>query len=102
MYAMIAYAKYDCEVQPALYYLRGMHDKNYSPLLIEGQGAGRNSIPIVKYSEIAERFEQELFAVLGKLFDPQIPFTQAEDEATCSRCDYAKLCNRGQQRGNKR
>ncbi len=102
MYAMIAYAKYDCEVQPALYYLRGMHDKNYSPLLIEGQGAGRNAITIVRYSEIADRFEQELFAVLGKLFDPQIPFTQAEDEATCSRCDYARLCNRGQQKGNKR
>ena len=58
MYAMIAYAKYDCEVQPALYYLRGMHDKNYSPLLIEGQGAGRNAITIDRYSEIADRFEQ--------------------------------------------
>ena len=98
MYAMIASEKYNCDVQPALYYLRDMHDMEYSPLLIEGKGVGVRPVPIVKYSNIAPQFESQLFSTLGKMFDPAEPFCQAEDENSCNYCDFSTLCNRGKRR----
>ena len=98
MYAMIASTKYECDVQPALYYLRDMHDKNYTPLLMEGKGVGIRPVPIVRYSSIAEEFESQLFNTLGKMFDPAEPFCQAEDENSCTYCDFSTLCNRGKRR----
>ena len=98
MYAMIASTKYECDVQPALYYLRDMHDKNYTPLLLEGKGVGIRPVPIVRYSSIAEEFESQLFNTLGKMFDPAEPFCQAEDENSCTYCDFSTLCNRGKRR----
>jgi hypothetical protein len=98
MYAMIASEKYNCDVQPALYYLRDMHDKNYTPLLLEGKGVGIRPVPIVRYSSIAAEFESQLFNTLGKMFDPAEPFCQAEDENSCTYCDFSTLCNRGKRR----
>ena len=95
MYAMIASRRYNCDVQPALYYLRDMNQAEYSPLLRVGQGRGRGAEPIVRYSAVAEPFEAEVFNALSTLFDPSVPFCQAEDENSCNNCDYAKLCNRG-------
>lgn len=98
MYAMIARKRFGCDVQPALYYLREMNDKQYSPLLREGKGPGRPPVPIVSYSAIAEPFEEQLNSALGSLFNPAEPFCQAEDENSCTYCDYSTLCCRGKRR----
>ena len=95
MYAMIASRRYNCDIQPALYYLRDMNQAEYSPLLREGQGRGRGSEAIVLYSSIAEAFEEQVMGALSQLFDPQVPFCQAQDENSCNNCDFAQLCNRG-------
>lgn len=98
MYAMIARKSFGCDVQPALYYLREMNDSHYSPLLREGKGPGRAPVPIVSYSAIAEPFEEQLNSALGSLFNPAEPFCQAEDENSCTYCDYSTLCCRGKRR----
>ena len=97
-YAMIATRKYQQDVQPALYYLREMNNSNYSPLLIEGKGRGKPIGPIVAYSDVAERFESYVIGTLAEMFNPQVPFCQAEDDKACSYCDYSKICDRGKKK----
>ena len=98
LYAMIAHRRNNRDVQPALYYLRDMYKKDYSPLLCEGEEKSRNITTVVSYLDIADRFEAQLFASLSELFNPKIPFAEAEDENTCQYCDYATICNRGKKR----
>lgn len=94
IYSMIEYYKTGRDVQPALYYLRDMYNKEYSPLLKQGQGISKKSIPVESYSAIAEPFEREVFNALSCLFDPAQPFTQVEDIHACQYCDYKLICAR--------
>lgn len=97
MYAMITNRLKGVDVQPALYYLRDMHNKEYSPLLRKGV-ENRRSVPVENYLSVAEEFEKHIFAVLSEMFDPTVPFIEVEDENSCQYCDYAAICNRGKKR----
>jgi hypothetical protein len=46
------------------------------------------------YSEIRDDFISGLKLVLERLFDPEIPFIQAEDEQVCRYCPFTGLCCR--------
>ena len=94
LYAMIMQRRRGCEVQPALYYLRDMIREDYSPLLRVFNGPGRRPEPIERYSAVAEEFESYVSRVLSELFDPSVPFRQAEDVLSCTYCDYAPICQR--------
>lgn len=89
---MIKYHTTGVDVQPALFYLRDMYTDKYSPLLRQGQGAGKKSVPVERYSAVADEFEENLFAALALLFDTSQPFTQTEDVKTCQYCDYRRIC----------
>ena len=90
LYAMMLHRMYDCDTLPALYYVRRMHDPDYSPLLRD-KATGETGAP---YSFYAARFEEELRRVLASLFDPDEPFRQCDDPALCTYCDFAELCRR--------
>lgn len=92
IYSMIKYHTTGVDVQPALFYLRDMYTDKYSPLLRQGQGAGKKSVPVERYSAVADEFEENLFAALALLFDTSQPFTQTEDVKTCQYCDYRRIC----------
>ncbi|MBQ9138216.1 MAG: PD-(D/E)XK nuclease family protein [Alistipes sp.] len=100
MYAMIARRKYGREVQPALYFLRSMYDMEYSPLLCHGvpnsdPGKKRNiMVGIERYSDVADAFESYVLKTLSDIFDPSVPFCQAEDDKACTYCDYARICDK--------
>lgn len=95
IYAMIARRRRGVEVQPALYYLREMYNGNYSPLLsMSSQTDKRKKTPIERYSDIAEQFEEHLSKTLAEMFDPKVPFRQAEDPLACTYCDYAAICSK--------
>lgn len=92
---MIARRRRGVEVQPALYYLREMYNGNYSPLLsMSSQTDKRKKTPIERYSDIAEQFEKHLSKTLAEMFDPKVPFRQAEDPLACTYCDYAAICSK--------
>ncbi len=76
------------DIQPALYYVREMNRADYSPLLRE------KNTPLLRYSDYAEGFEEELSAALSGLFDTTIPFSPCEDTSTCRYCDYKEICRR--------
>ncbi len=94
IYSMIQYHSTGKDVQPALFYLRDMYSDKYSPLLRQGQGLGKKSIPLERYSTVAEEFESQIFNTLSNLFDLSKPFTQTEDRKTCQYCDYRAICSK--------
>ena len=90
LYAMMRYHSSGCDVRPALYYLRSMHNPDYSPLLVTNAGKTRGEM----YSRYKDEFETQVAAKLSELFDTSIPFSQCEDRDTCRYCDYNKICGR--------
>jgi ATP-dependent helicase/nuclease subunit B len=53
--------------------------------LPEEQGIGKESMEI---------FEEMLKALLEKILDPEIPFTQTEDAENCTYCPFTAICTR--------
>ena len=53
--------------------------------LPDEQGIGEESMEI---------FEEKLKALLDKIMDPKIPFTQAEDAENCTYCPFTAICTR--------
>ena len=96
IYTMIWHRTEGVDVQPALYYLRDMHDKKYSPLLKVSykENTTKISYNIERYSDVAEEFEGYLSEILSELFDPNKPFCQAKDQNACKYCDYATICGK--------
>lgn len=90
LYAMVLHRTRGEEVVPCLYYVRRMHEPQYAPWL-QDRELGRE---VVAYSSYAEPFEALLQQTLTELYNPQIPFRQCEDAATCAYCDFQALCRR--------
>ena len=90
LYAMMLHHSEQCDVVPALYYVRNMHRDDYAPWLIdcEKQTTG------IPYSRYAALFESLLAETLATLFDPNIPFTQVKDDKACQYCDFKLICRR--------
>jgi hypothetical protein len=81
-------------VQPALYFARYIHNKEYPPLLNTKQDKQKIE---VSYNMVAEAFEDALKSKLYELFDYSIPFERCPDQesnAICTYCDFKILCNR--------
>ncbi len=90
LYAMMMYYTSGRDVLPVLYYVRAMHDGNYTPLLIDKTSGEEGAM----YSAYREEFEELVASKLSEMFDPSIPFRQCEDTKTCCFCDYAPVCGR--------
>lgn len=62
--------------------------------------AGENSIGIryndsdLFYSEVKKEFNDNLIQLLTEIFDPNVPFKPAKNEAVCRYCQFAGLCGR--------
>jgi hypothetical protein len=44
--------------------------------------------------EILLEFEKGLFDLIKEIFNPDIPFSQTEDEDRCKYCTFNEMCNR--------
>lgn len=90
LYGFILSRKHDCDVQPALYYVRNLNAEGYSPLLSDRE----RKVRVTSYAEYGESFEELLAGSLGELFDFSEPFRQCEDTRTCEWCEFSKICRR--------
>ena len=77
------------DVCPSLYYVRLMYSPDYSPLVNIKGGES-----VISYKPYKEEFEGKLSELLGKLFDPSVPFSQCDDTKPCTYCDFASICKR--------
>ena len=91
LYSMILHKTQGVDTRPSLFYASKMLNEDYSPLITM---KAKDDMDIKQYSLIAEEFENELDATLNELFDPSIPFRQAEDADACKYCDYNRICRR--------
>ena len=83
------------KVQPALYYVRDMQNKGYSPLLQMGGGKQKpGKTEITHFSMVQKEFEEKLRETLRELFDCTKPFEQCKDAEYCTYCDFKKICKR--------
>ena len=90
LYSMMLHKRDGCEALPSLYFASKMHDKAYSPKIVN-RATGEL---IERYSDHAAEFEQELTTALEELFDYETPFQQVEDVDMCKYCDYKRICRR--------
>lgn len=79
-------------VQPSLYQLKGMcsNKEHYNPLIRLNQ----TEIEDYATSEIRDSYCHELHEVLLRLFSPDVPFAQTEDEEACRYCAFKAICAR--------
>ena len=90
LYAMMMYHTSGRDVRPVLYYVRSMHEEEYSPLMID-KGRGESG---AMYSVIRDEFEALVASKLSEMYDPAVPFRQCEDAKACRYCDYRAVCGR--------
>ena len=90
LYSMMLYRDLGSDVMPSLFYASKMLNEDYSPNIINCA----NNEQIAQYSSIATEFEEALNNALCELFNPSIPFKQAEDADACTYCDFKKICRR--------
>lgn len=96
-YSMLLYHIHKADVVPSLYFASEMMMDDYSPLIVEeikGEDNKKCRTVIESYSMVREPFEAGLTAALEELFNPDIPFRQAEDVDICTYCDFKKICRR--------
>ena len=90
LYAMMMYHTSGSDVRPVLYYVRTMHDADYSPLMTDSSRKESGAM----YSTYREEFEALIASKLTEIYDPEVPFRQCEDDKACRYCDYCAICNR--------
>ncbi len=90
LYAMMYTHTTRRDVQPALYYVRAMRARNYSPLLIDRS----TGMPVDSYAPYRMEFESLLSGKIAELLDLKRPFSQCADSTPCAFCDYNVICRR--------
>lgn len=93
IYSMVLRHTTQRNVEPALYFVRYIHNDDYDPHLIDKTA---DSVA-VDYDAYAQPFEELLRRKLDELFDPKVPFTQcdeAEADKICKYCDFKSICKR--------
>lgn len=79
------------EVVPSLYYVRFMHNEDYSPLLVDMSNGVIATSEVI--SNEGETFVECLTQTLAELVDCSVPFRQTADpEGTCAFCDFRQIC----------
>ncbi|MEN8156760.1 MAG: PD-(D/E)XK nuclease family protein [Bacteroidota bacterium] len=79
-------------VTPGLYVMKALYKSGFDPVLT--MGSNRQKQPVDSFASVEEEFLERLGEVLEKLYDPLVPFEQAENETRCRYCDFRGICNR--------
>ncbi len=74
-------------ISPALYYLRSVYDQ-FDPVV------RYDTHPVNDFSLLLPEFRHHFDALMEEIFNPDIPFTQTDNEKICEWCAFKELCNR--------
>jgi len=78
-------------VQPSLFYVRELVNKDFDPRLIN-DALGKTLV--LDIHTCLNEFESELGSVLSEIFNPDIGFEQTDNTDNCKYCPYASICRR--------
>ncbi len=91
LYSTMLESKYGVDIVPSLYYVRGMNQDGYSPLLVDKSQKSE----VLSIASCRDEFREELQSTIDEIFNFDIPFTQCDDsKTTCLYCDYRTICRR--------
>lgn len=76
-------------VQPHLYYVRAFHDAAVSTVLTQ-----RDAGPVTDFAPYAADFADRLRRLLAEIYDPSVPFRQADAPGACRNCPFRSICKR--------
>jgi hypothetical protein len=93
LYAWLAGASFPGEkILPGLYVMKALFEEQFDPALLLKDGSqGRR---VEDFGELEDEFLDHLKGIIQRLYDPEVPFTQRENDQKCSYCDFAELCSR--------
>lgn len=80
-------------IQPGLFNSKDLFDNQFDTLLT--QTINRKNKQVLNYADFEAEFMEILLHLLTEMFNPEIPFTQTEDEKKCSFCAYKQICKKG-------
>lgn len=86
-YAMKNSAVTGKPIQPFIYKFLTMKTQGLQPLRIDKKA-------VTDYREYNDRFVELFKATIERIFDPDVPFTQADDDHACTFCSFKAICNR--------
>jgi hypothetical protein len=89
LYAHSVYEQMGTEkpIVPSVYGARSVFKNEFNPIF---QTGGQNLV----YQNYSVEFKKNLSTLFSEIFNPEISFSQTEDEQKCNYCPYNLLCNR--------
>lgn len=88
LYSLLYASKYSVETIPALYYVREMNKKDFSPLL-----ALDRKTKLYRLSDVKEEYMLEITTKITELLDFGTPFYKCDSESKCKYCNFRDLCS---------
>jgi len=77
-------------LKPAVFNLKDIFAEDFNPYLVKESRQSKEEVQ--SYQQYEHEFVDALKACLTGIFDPEVPFTQAEDELKCGYCPYKSIC----------
>ncbi len=84
----------DIPIQPGLLFVRNSFKSAFQTSIT--QKTGKDVSVVVDYRLYKEEIETGLNQLIADLYDPDVPFTQTENENICKNCPYNKICRKEQ------
>ncbi len=78
---------YEGPVQPLIYLFKTIATQGINPITY-------NKRPLDDYRTVNDDFLAQFKAKVAEIFDPAVPFTQAEDSHACTFCNFKSVCGR--------
>jgi CRISPR/Cas system-associated exonuclease Cas4 (RecB family) len=75
-------------IKPGIFNIKEIYHPQFSPFLV------MEKEEITDYRDFAGEFEAGLKGLLAEIFNPEVPFSQTEDEKKCTYCAYKEICGR--------
>jgi len=80
------------KVMPGLYTMKGLFEDQFDPAL--NMTSLKKEGRINSFEDLKGPFIERMKEALSRLFNPDVPFVQRENDMKCSFCDFASLCQR--------
>lgn len=75
-------------LKPGIFNIREIYNPKFNPFL------QMNGQEIQDYKAVEEEFIEGLSSMLGEILNPDVPFSQTEDEEKCKFCPFKEICGR--------
>lgn len=78
---------YDGPIKPQIYPFRTLSTRGLSPITYASE-------PLDDYRKVNNEFLERFRATITEMFNPDIPFTQAAKEDSCTFCNFKIICRK--------